>query len=450
MLARTLLALALAQADATAHAPPPSETLRYKFDAASELDDFDAIAGSWTISTGNLWCTSKGAREELRWRRDLSAAGSASVKLVGAGRVALALSTGKADSPQELLVRLDRGEQRIAVECGGKVLLERPFEPPASGPIALAVDWTLDHVLVRVGDDEPLRADRPACDAPFARLALLSMKSQPRFDDLVVVRETPAPRPETAPGEGPPPLGEDQRIAIERASKRIEAGDLDAAFELVAKSLPPAATGNDGAPAPLPEPVVVILERLGTLKPALKAKPPLKERVAAATIAAKDGSATLVLPLRAGWSATTPEIRRIDGPVFTLKCDAPKLEVEVYRYDQKLKYWFGRDPKIVYSTGGGGPTLGRARADDEKDQHPQSTLTRPFEKSKVELGGPTYEYELAWPDPEDPGRTRALRELFTLHRGDTWRVTITGSPLDLDLARDDVEWLLSGFELAKD
>jgi len=430
-----LHALAAALLLATAR---DGESFRYRFDSRDELDDFEVVAGAWSVSTGSLWCTSKGAREELRWRRDLTPSGTARLRMAGAGSVAIALGAGR----RETLVRLDRAAARVAVEFDGEAALERPFEAPAAGALRLAVAWNGDQVEVTVGEDEPLRVARPPDSPPFTRLALLAFRSQPRFEELEVAREVPRGRA----GAGASQIPEEQRIAVELATRRFDEGDAAGAFDLLAKSLP---AGGNGQPPALSEPAVLLLQKLGAVRAELRAKEPLRSRAAAATVAAKDGSATLVSPLRAGWSVQAHEIVRTDGPVFTLAFTEPALAVEVQRYDQKLKYWFGRDPRIVYCSGGGGPTLGRARADEQQEFHAKAVFTRPFGKRALEISGTaTYEFELAWPDPADPARTIALREHFLLHRGDTWRISIRGSPLAFKLAQSDLDWLLATFRLA--
>jgi hypothetical protein len=417
------------------------QTFRYKFDASSDLADFEVVSGSWSLSAGFLWCASKGERDELAWRRDLAPSGSVELELVGPGRAALALRAGKS----ETRVRVERrsGELlKAAVESDGKTAIERSFEAPATGGIGIAVAWTPEQIVLRVGDDEPLKVARPAAAAPFEKLSLLALKSQLKVDELRVEREA------AATPEGAAAPTEDERIALDRAAALARGGDPDAAFEALVKALP--AQRTDG-PSAFPEPVALLLQELGARREPLRARSPLKEWIAANPVAARDGSATLVLPLRHGWSVNAPEIRQVDGVVATLACKAPEVAVEVYRYDQKREYWFGRDPKSVKTSGGGGPTLGRARAEDLADQHANASFTRPFAKSRVPLGGATaYEHELAWPDPDDATRTRAVRELFVLHRGDTWRLTIAGTSPALEQAKSDVEWLLATFRFAAD
>src|SRR5262249_58128123 len=128
----------------------------------------------------------------------------------------------------------------------------------------------------------------------------------------------------------------------------------------------------------------------------------------------------------------------------------PAWTLEFVRYDGKLKYWFGRDPKLVYCSGGGGPTLARARADEQKEFAPKSEWKRDVAKAKQPLDGEAaYAYELVAPDPAHEGAQRELRETFALYRGDTWRVTIAGDPLALELAADDLAFLLATFRFGR-
>lgn len=425
--------------------PPPApqqarfEKLAYKFDGDKELADFELVAGSWTISAGSLWCTSKGAREELRWRRALTARGAATLELIGAGRVALAFKSGA----QETLVRIDRADGRVAIVADGAPIAERSFEAKATRPLVLRVRWELDLLTVAVGDDEAVAVTRPGALAPFDGLALLSLKSQPRFEALTVEREPTQDLPGTGPGSK---LTEAQRVAIERATELLAADDATAALEQLR-----AALGDSPPPAgEWPPALLTMVQRVGLRRPSLIAREPLAALARQATVAAADGSATFAVPLRPGWSATALPIRRADGPVFTASCSDPPLAVEVYRYDQKLKYWFGRDPRLVYSSGGGGATLGRARADEQQDLHRDAARIREFDRSEHEIDGEkAWEYELSWPDPADPQKTLGLREVFFLHRGDTWRITIGGSPLAQQLAADDLAWLLARFRITR-
>jgi hypothetical protein len=440
----TLLFAALAPHAAGQAAPAkaaPADRIAYDFASETQLADFDARAGSWSISAGTLWCTSKGAREELRWRRPLSPHGTVTVKLVNPGQVALALHAGA----RVAQLRVDRGNARWFVEADDKVVLQRSFEAKPSGPLALELAWSLDGFVVRVGDDEPQTAKVADLKEPFESLALISLRSQPRFDDLVVTR---ADAPKAAPpaADGGPVLDENQRIAVERAAALLDAGDAAAAIELLEKVIPP---GKEGTPPRLPVALLRLLQRvaLGDARgDKARSKEPLKSLLAANLVTAKDGSASFVLPLDGGFTATAVDVHRTDGPVFTVTCHDPELEIEVFRYAGELKYWFGKDPKIVYCTGSGGPTLARARADEQRDLVPKSEMKQDVEKAKQPLGGETcYVYELARPDVDHPGRTVALRELFVLHRGDTWRMTFRGPPLALDLAADDLAFLRATF-----
>ena len=341
---------------------PRFETLHYKFDRETELADFEPLTGSWTISAGSLWCTSKGAREELRWRRAVTARGSATLQLVGAGRVALALRSGQ----QETLIRLDRGAGRVAIEADGQPLAERPFEAKALGALELRVHWELDRLRVTVGDDDAFITTRPDARAPFDALSLLSQKSQPRFESLRLERE---PIADPALNRAGGALTEAQKVAIERATQLLAADDAGDALDQLRSALgatpPPAAEW--------PPAFLLTLQRVGLRRPGLLQREPFAPLVASRALAAADDSATLTLPLRPGWSGAAAPIRRADGPVFTASCADPPLTVEIYRYDQKLKYWFGRDPRLVYSSGGGGATLGRARrraAGSPRRRHP--------------------------------------------------------------------------------
>ncbi|MBL8840091.1 MAG: hypothetical protein JNL90_01015 [Planctomycetes bacterium] len=417
----------------------PFEVLLYKFDAERDLVEFEPLAGSWSISAGSLWCTSKGPREELRWRRALTPRGKVTARLLGGGKVALLLRAGE----QETQIVVDRAASRVAVECDGAPLAARAYEATAGAALALAVAWELDRLSVRIGDDEPFTLTRPGA-LPLDGLALLSFQSQPRFDELAIERE---PTREALPSAaGVRALSESERLAIEQATQLLEGDDAPAAFERLR-----AALGERVAKAAeWPAPLLALLQKVALRRPALRSREPLAALVAAATLAAADGSATLVLPLRPAWSGEALPIRRTDGPVFLLRCADPQLAVEVYRYDQKLKYWFGRDPRLVYSSGGGGSTLGRARADEQHDFHARCQLVREFERSGRSIDGESaWEYEIAWPDADDGARTLGLRELFVLHRGDTWRITVAGAPLAQQLAADEIEWLLAQFEFAR-
>lgn len=437
-------AAGLAAADARAQeadpAPAPAapqrpafESLLYRFDAERDLADFEPLSGSWSLSAGSLWCTSKGAREELRWRRALTPRGRVTARLLGVGRVALLLRAGA----QETQVVLDRGAGQVAIEADGAPLAQRSFESKPGRALALQVEWELDRLKVRVGDDESFTVVRSGSAGPFDGFALLSLQSQPRFEELTIEREPVAETAVRATGRAP--LSEGQRLAVEQATRLLEADDPGRALELLRESLgskPPDA-------AEWPAPLLTLLQRVGLRRAALLTREPLATLVAAAKLSAADGSATVTLPLQPGFSGEAAPFRRTDGLVFTLRCADPPLAIEIYRYDQKLKYWFGRDPRLVYSSGGGGATLGRARADEQQDLHPRAERVRAFERSDHEVDGEhAWEYELAWPDPDDASRTLGLRELFVLHRGDTWRLTIAGSPLAQQTAAEDLTWLI--------
>jgi len=437
-----LLALVAAQEEAPQAAPPAPrlERLAWRFDSEKELADFETLAGTWTLSAGSLWCTTKGAREELRLRRPLNARGSATLTLFGGGRVALLLKAGA----QETLVRVDRGEGRIAVEADGAPLAERPFEAKATGLLPFKVAWELDQLKVSVGDDEPFDVARPGAKAPFDSLAIVSLKSQPRFDALVVEREPVVELPPDVPGARN--LTEAQKVAVEQAGALLASDDTNGAFEKLRDALgePPPPAGE------WPAPLLLMAQKVALRRPVLAGREPLAALVKSLERAAADGSATLTLPLRPGWSCEAAAVRRADGPVFTATCADPLVAVEIYRYDQKLTYWFGRDPKLVYTSGGGGATLGRARADEQQDLHAGATRVRDFDRSPRDVAGEkAWEYELSWPDPADRQKTMGQRELFFLHRGDTWRITLVGSPLAQQVAADDLAWLLTRFAVAR-
>lgn len=439
-------AAAAQQGPAPAPAPAPkpaAERIAYDFSSETQLADFDARAGSWSISAGTLWCTSKGAREELRWRRPLSPHGSLSLKLVGPGHVAIALGAG----PRSARLRIDRSAGRWFVELDDKPVIERTFEAKPTGPLALELSWAQEGFVVRVGDDDPQSAPLAGLKEPFDSLSLLSLRSQPRFDDLVVARAD-APKP-AAPGDAPA-LDENQKIAVERATALLEGGDAVGAFELLAKTLPPA---KAGAAPKLAAPLLQLLQRIALADQKsgrLRGKEPLQSLLAAREVAAKDGSAALLLPLDGRFAAEPAEIHRSDGPVFTVTSKDPELAIEVYRYAGELKYWFGKDPKIVYCSGSGGPALARARADEQRDLVPKSEMKVEVGKAKALLGGETcWVYELLRPDAAHDGRIVALRELFVLHKGDTWRLTITGPPPALELAADDLEFLRASFRFER-
>jgi hypothetical protein len=197
-----------------------------------------------------------------------------------------------------------------------------------------------------------------------------------------------------------------------------------------------------------------LLQRIALADPKgerMRTKEPLKSLLAANVVAAKDGTASFTLPLDGSFTAQPAEIHRTDGPVFAItQRDGAQhegdLSLEVFRYAGEIKYWFGRDPKIVYCSGSGGPTLARARADEQRDLVPKTEMKLDVERAKAPIGGETcYVYELARPDPDHAGRTVALREYFVLHHGDTWRLTVTGPPLALELAADDLEFIRASF-----
>jgi hypothetical protein len=431
---------------APAPAPKPAgERIAYDFSSETQLADFDARAGSWSISAGTLWCTSKGAREELRWRRPLSPHGSLSLKLVGPGHVAIALGAG----PRSARLRIDRSAGRWFVELDDKPLLERAFEAKPTGPLALELSWAQEGIVVRVGDDDPQSAPLAGLKEPFDSLALLSLRSQPRFDDFVVARADAPKAAPPAPGEAPA-LDENQKIAVERAAALLDGGDAVGAFELLAKSLPPV---KAGAPPKLAAPLLQLLQRIALADQKsgrLRGREPLQSLLAAREVAAKDGSAALLLPLDGRFTAQPAEIHRTDGPVFTVTGKDPELSIEVFRYAGELKYWFGKDPKIVYCSGSGGPALARARADEQRELVPKSEMKVEVGKAKAPLGGETcWSYELLRPDAAHDGRIVALRELFVLHKGDTWRFTITGPPPALELAADDLEFVRASFRFER-
>jgi hypothetical protein len=455
-LALPLLLAVLAVPTPAAVSPWPAardESFTYAFASDKELADFQVVSGRWSVSTGQLWCTTNDARAELAWRRALSADGSVQVTLAGAGRVAIALRAGE----KETLVRVDRAARKVAVECDGKPIVERLFEAAAGTPMALAVRFTARRLDVRVGDDEAIEVARPDAGAPFEKLALLSFQSQPRFDDLVVHRDALRPAGGPATDVDAVPMDEELRIAVERATERLDQGDVDAAFDTIAKALPRPADDKDHAkPKAAPEPaaahwpdaVLALLQQIGARKPALVAREPLASAAAGATVAAKDGSAKLTLPLRRGWKADTPDVVRTDATLFVVHGPSG-LTVTAQRYDQKLTYWFGRDPKLVYTKGGGGPTLGKARADEQKELHAKSEFVRAFDASRQSLGGETtFDYELAWSDPQDATKATTLREYFALRRGDTWRLSIEGASNDVRLASGDLDWIVANFRFA--
>jgi hypothetical protein len=420
---------------------PAAERIAYDFSSETQLADFDARAGSWSISAETLWCTSKGAREELRWRRPLTPRGSLTLKLIGPGHVAVALGAG----PRSARLRIDRGAGRWFVELDDKSLLERSFEAKPTGALPLELSWSSEGLVVRVGDDDPQSVPFADLKEPFDALALLSLRSQPRFDDLVISRAGVARPAAPAPG-GAPPVDENLRIAIEHAAALLDGGDVNGAFELLARALPP---GKPGAPPKLAAPVLALLQKIALADQKgekLRGKEPLASLLAAKRVAARDGSASLTLPLDGGFTAEPAEIHRTDGPVFTVASKDPEISIEVFRYAGEIKYWFGKDPKIVYCSGSGGPTLARARADEQRDLVPKSEMKLEVGKAKAPLGGEScYVYELLRPDPARAERTVALREYFALHRGDTWRLSITGPPLALELAAADLEFLRASF-----
>jgi hypothetical protein len=422
-----------------------AERRAYDFSAESQLADFDARSGSWNIASGTLWCTSRGAHEELRWRRTLTPRGTLKVTLAGAGHFALEFGTGA----QRASVRVDRSSARWHVEADGRPVLERAFEPPQSGPLAVALRWSTGAFDVRVGDDEEVHAALPdAWTAPFTELSLVSVRSQPRLDDLVIERLGPAGDGTTAAGgAGAAVPGEEQRLAIEQATRKLEAGDAVGALDQIVAQIPPP---RAGAPAPLPPAVARLLQRIGQRDEKLREKEPLKSRYAARVVRAQDGSASLVLPLAADVQVEKVAVHRTDGRVLSLKSLEPAWSLEVVRYDGKLQYWFGRDPRLVYCSGGGGPTLARARADEQKGFAPMSEWKHDVAKAKQPLDGEgAYSYELLRPDPAREGARIEMRETFALHRGDTWRVTIEGDPAALETAAEDLAFLLSTFRFVK-
>jgi hypothetical protein len=450
-LAPLLLLPAFAARQTSPAAPPPpvpapareaAERRAYDFSTESQLADFDARSGSWSIASGTLWCTSRGAHEELRWRRTLTPRGTLKVTLAGAGHFALEFGTGA----QRAAVRVDRSSARWHVEADGHPVLARAFEPPQSGPLAVALRWSTGAFDVRVGDDEEVHAALPdGWTAPFTELSLVSVRSQPRLDDLVIERLGPAVDGTTAAAAAVP--GEEQRLAIEQATRKLEAGDAAGALEQIVAQIPPP---RAGAPSPLPPAVAHLLQRIGQRDEKLREKEPLKSRYAARVVRAQDGSASLVLPLAADVQVERVAVHRTDGRVLSLKSREPAWSLEVVRYDGKLQYWFGRDPRLVYCSGGGGPTLARARADEQKGFAPKSEWKHDVAKAKQPLDGEgAYSYELLRPDPAREGATTEMRETFALHRGDTWRVTIEGDPAALETAAEDLAFLLSTFRFEK-
>ena len=437
-LAPLLLLLAAHQAaPPAAPARENAERRAYDFSAESQLGDFEPRSGSWLVASGTLWCTSKGTHEELRWRRPLSARGSLKVTLTSTGCFALELGGGE----RVVALRVDRSSRRWHVEADGRPVLERAFEPPTSGPLVIALRWSPSALDVRVGDDEEVRAALPPeASAPFTTLSLVSVRSQPRLDDLTIERIATGSDATAAPGAV---ASEDQQIALEQAARRLEAGDAAGALERIADQLPPP---RDGAATPLPPQLAHLLQRIGARDEKLREKEPLKSRYAARVVKAQDGSASLVLPLDANVQVEAVEIHRTDGRVLALESKAPAWKLEVVRYDSKLQYWFGRDPRLVYCSGGGGPTLARARADEQKEFTPKSEWKRDVAKAGRPLDGESaWAYELLRPDAAREGGKSELHETFALHRGDTWRVTVEGDSNALEQAAEHLAFLLATF-----
>jgi len=410
----------------------------YPFTSTIELVDFDSIQGTWTINDGCLLCGTKGARDEIQWRRALSSTIKVQIETTAQGSCGIELR----GSDGEVLVTWNRQKCWYAIERDRAVLKEGSFARPEGDLLTITLQWSPPSLSVQFGADDAcsvILAEPAPC---LLRLSLLSLKSQAKFQKLVVERSSAQNTSTTL-------LEEEHRLAMDRAERLGAAGEWEKAFEEMHKLLPkvPPKKWRDE----LPEAVLDLFTRAASHLPRMRARPPLQPLMEEARVVSEDESICVYLPFRPQWTATAPRLRRVDGNPVEIRCSSPPVSIDVFRYDQRHNYWFGEEPKLQFVGGSSSAALNKARFSDLVAEHPDRMVHfEPREQDRVGgeiVSGFEIDYELK--KTGEPPRRLLHREMTLGHRGNTLQISILGAPEAVASVEHEIQWLLTSLELRR-
>jgi len=414
---------------------PPVEERTYHFSDKAEFSDFEIIAGRWGVSAGSLSCSSKGQQDELRWRRSLTLPASIHVQLETKGRFTLRTTS----STSACEVEFHRAKGTFQVRQGDRVLLDGYYLAPRSGPLDLRVKLIGAQVSVQVGDDKDHAVSLTEPVIGSIRLSLLSHRSQSRLHSLAITRADPPveegqPQPNRAQDE-------DDSLRLQDARALGEQGRWRDAWETLLPLLP-----ERGAWEDLPAPLLRLLNRIAVEEPRVRSRPPLEAWLESNRVQSRDGTVSAQRPLDATWTTEVPLARRVDGMLLVLECRVKGVRVEVHRYDHRVRYWFGEEPRTHFVQGSSATGLARARAADMVVEKPEARLLVEPRRSAQELGDQTTtEYVVRHLTKKENGKPVEYREYHVVHRGNAHRLTIEGPPKALESLDAELRWILATF-----
>jgi len=403
----------------------------YPFSDADEFADFTVVSGRWAVSAGCLACASKGDADEVEWRRRLDLPATVELGLASRGGCTLRV----ADEGAVADVTIDRAAGRFTVHQGDKVLRESWFVASRTGVLDVVVEVGRGTLAVRVGDDERQEVPLGTPLEGRVRLALLSHRDQARFTSLLIRR---ASRAEDQGGAGQDGReSEDSRLHREDATRLVDEGRYREAFAVARPHLPAEAAREQVSGEWLR-----LANRLVLGEPRLRREEPLARWLEETRCASRDGTVSVQTPLDRRWSATAPLARRVDGELLELACAAAGVKVTVYRYDQRVEYWFGEQPRTLFVPGGAAPELAKARFADFLVELPEArAVEAPHTLPRVP-GRPAMTAFTVRHAAADGAGEWELREVHAVHRGNAHRLTIEGAPERLSALAPELSWIL--------
>ena len=386
----------------------------YSFADPEDLEHFVVLQGRWSVYSQTLVCNSDGSRDEIRWRRAIRPGSSIATSIGSAESCGILL----ADPAHSWLFLVDKtaGELRITENDAPRKVAY--FDWPLSKPITLGITVETSSLKIDIGESSlELPIDHHEHDWS---LSLINNSPRCRFLDLKITRPEDADDTEA----------ESREIALSLAQQAFDHGDWQRALSLL--------QGQKPIPELEPESLLT-LNRWTMTEPRIRRVPAIEAYVQQRTLESTDGEIRMTLPFRGTWSGESPMLRRTEGTMLRMACGVPWAQVEVFRYDARIDYTFGQEPKIAFLPGGNFESIAAARFADLKVELPEARELEALTEDRGLLPGQNASrYSLSY--ASDAGR-KVISEVFLRHRGNTVRITAECLESDLRVLTEELHWL---------
>ncbi len=410
---------------------PDRGAVAYEFRQSKEMRDFEVLQGDWRVQGGGLVCISKNLRDEVRWRRSLPSAFRLEGELTAGTTLGLELT--RTGVPTQIL--FDRRRQSVQVLENGRDLCQHHFEWPTHQSLVLHLKHDGSSLEIGIGGED--RWHVPC--KPARGLRLISQRNQSRWDRLKIVPLAEQSEEFAA--------NETQQLRLEDALSFLRRGEIPMARETFRALVP------ETPPDPrreLPSSLLLALNEWAWTDAEARRWDPVASLLHATRVESEDGTVSLHLPFRSSWSAEVLRTRRVDGDMLVVRCGSPPVEVRASRYDGRIRYWFGEEPRLLFIPGGNPTILARSRYQDLVLEKPGAEGRVSPRESKLALGGrDTTWFELTYVDPTSnaPQAPNVVREYFLQSRGNTHRWSVEGATTAIALVEDELAWMLNSIQL---